>query len=158
MKIGVISDTHLNGITVDFRKIYDEYLSDKDVILHAGDFVSTDVVDFLGQKEFHGVRGNMDPVDVKTMLPDKKVLKIGDYRIGLIHGWGASEGLEDRIWAEFTGLDILVYGHSHRAVNYVRKGVLVFNPGTATGFSSGGIHSIGFLELGDTIRSDIIRV
>jgi len=158
MKIGVISDTHLRGITGDFREIYDKYLSDKDVILHAGDFVSTDVVDFLSKKEFHGVRGNMDPVEVKVMLPSKKIVEIGNYRIGLIHGWGPSSGLEDRIWPEFRGVDVIVYGHSHHAVNYVREGVLVFNPGTATGFSSNGTHSIGAFELGDTIRGEIIRI
>ena len=158
MKIGVISDTHLYEITREFREIYDKYLSDKDVILHAGDLVSIDVVDFLSKKEFHGVQGNMDPVEVKAMLPTKKIVEIGPYRIGLIHGWGSSSGLEDRIWPEFRDVDVIVYGHSHHAANYIREGVLVFNPGTATGFSSNGIQSIGFFELGDTIRGEIIRV
>jgi len=51
MKIGVLSDTHRGGVTKKFREIYDKYLSDKDLILHAGDVVSTEIVDFLSQKD-----------------------------------------------------------------------------------------------------------
>lgn len=156
MTIGVISDTHLGRVTREFEQIYDRYLSDKDLILHAGDITSTVIVDFLSRKDFHGVYGNMDPYDVRDMLPDKKVIELGPYRLGLIHGGGPATGLEERVWSEFQNVDVIVYGHSHKAVNHIREGVLVFNPGTATGFSSSGIHSIGILELDDTIHGEII--
>ncbi len=158
IKIGVLSDTHLHGVTREFREIYDKYLSDKDIILHAGDLVSTDIVDFLSGKDFHGVYGNMDPVEVKELLPAKKIIELGPYRLGITHGWGSSVGLEGRIRPEFQNVDVIVYGHSHHPVNHVKEGVLLFNPGTATGFSSDGTHTIGILELGDTIHGDIIRV
>ncbi len=158
MKIGVLSDTHLRRVSREFREIYDRYLFDKDVIMHAGDFVSTRVIDFLSSKSFHGVRGNMDTSEITRLLPGKKVIKLGPYRLGLIHGWGPSSGLEDRIWPEFEGVDVIVYGHSHHTANYVRDGVLLFNPGTATGFSSSGIHTIGVLELDDTIHGEIITL
>jgi putative phosphoesterase len=61
MKIGVLSDTHLNHVTNELKEIYDRYLSDTDLILHAGDIVSIEVVDFLSRNKFHGVHGNMDP-------------------------------------------------------------------------------------------------
>jgi putative phosphoesterase len=159
-KIGVISDTHLGGLTREFNRIYNEFLADKDLILHAGDIVSAEIVGFLERKNFHGVHGNMDPLEVKEMLPAKKILKLGPYRLGLAHGGGPSAGLEERICSEFRGhdVDIIVYGHSHHAVNHVREGVLLFNPGTATGFSSSGIQSIGILELDDTIHGEIIRL
>ena len=154
--IGVVSDTHLRGVTKRFKEIYDKYLSDKDLILHAGDIVSTEVVDFLSTNSFQGVYGNMDPVEVKKHLDAKKIIELDSYRIGLIHGWGASAGLEDRIWTEFKNVDVIVYGHTHHAANHMREGVLIFNPGTATGYSSSGIHSIGVLELGHTISGEII--
>ena len=158
IKIGVISDTHLNGVTGEFKEIYNEFLADKDLILHAGDVVSTEILEFLDRKNFQGVHGNMDPLEVREVLPAKRILKLGLFRLGLIHGGGPSAGLEDRIRSEFSdnNVDIIVYGHSHHAVNHVREGVLLFNPGTATGFSSSGIHSIGVLELGDTIHGEII--
>jgi putative phosphoesterase len=158
IKIGVLSDTHLRGINKGIRDIYDTYLSDMDLILHAGDIVSTEVVDFLSRKNFQGVYGNMDPLAVKRRLPGKEIIKLGDYRLGLIHGWGAAEGLEDRIINEFKAVDVIVYGHTHCAVNHVRENVLFFNPGTATGFSSSGIHSIGVLELDQTIHGEIITL
>ena len=158
MKIGVLSDTHLRRVTREFEEIHDKYLSDKDVILHAGDFVSTEIVGFLSKKDFHGVHGNMDTSEVKELLPGKKVIELGPYRLGLIHGWGSSSGLEDRIWPEFEGVDAIIYGHSHHATNHMRDGVLLFNPGTATGFSFSGIHSIGVLELDDTIHGEIITL
>ena len=87
IKIGILSDTHLHRVTDDIRVIYDRYLSDMDVILHAGDYVSYDVVAFLDSGNFHGVCGNMDPVEIKERLPWKKVVEVGSRRIGLIHGW-----------------------------------------------------------------------
>ena len=158
MMIGVISDTHLRGVSKGFREIYEKYLSDKDLILHAGDIVSTEVVDFLGRHSFQGVYGNMDPVEVKNRLDAKKIIELGPYRIGLIHGWGASAGLEDRIWTEFKNVDVIIYGHTHNAANHMREGVLIFNPGTATGYSLSGVHSIGVLELDHTIHGEIITL
>jgi putative phosphoesterase len=158
VKIGVLSDTHLHQVTQEFLDIYDHYLADMDLVLHAGDVVSPDLIDFLNRKDFHGVSGNMDPVALKQVLPEKKVLSLAGYRLGLIHGWGSSDGLENRILPLFHDVDIIVYGHSHIASNHVREGVLFFNPGTATGYSASGKHSIGVLELGDTARTEIIQL
>jgi len=158
MKIGVLSDTHLHQLTKEFIEIYDQYLFDKDMILHAGDVVSSEIIDFLNAKDFHGVCGNMDPLDVKRALPEKKVLKLGGYRLGLIHGWGRSDDLEDRILPLFDNVDVIVYGHSHIASNHTRDGVLFFNPGTATGYAASGRHTIGVLELGDELRGEIIAL
>lgn len=158
IRIGVLSDTHLHRVTREFREIYDNYLADKDMIVHAGDHVSADVVDFLSRKDFHGVYGNMDPAEVKQLLPEKKIVELGPYRVGITHGWGPSTGLESRVIPEFRNVDVIVYGHSHHAVNHVKNGVLIFNPGTATGFSSNGIHTVGFLELGDTIHGEVVRI
>ena len=158
MKIGVLSDTHLHRVTKEFKEIYEIYLSDKDVILHAGDFVSSELIDFLGIKHFYGVYGNMDPVEVRGILPRKNVIELGAYRMGIIHGWGSSDDLEDRIWPEFQNVDVIVYGHSHQAANHIRDGVLFFNPGTATGFGFSGVQSIGVLELDDAIHGKIITL
>jgi len=158
VKIGVLSDTHLHGITKNFMDIYDKYLKNMDIILHAGDFVTTEVVDFLNSENFHGVHGNMDPFDVREMLPPKRVIELGSYRIGLMHGWGSSQGLEERIRPEFQNPDVIVYGHSHRPANHIRDGVLFFNPGTTIGYSSHGIHTIGVLNVGDEVYGEIINI
>ncbi|MCF8084333.1 MAG: metallophosphatase family protein [Deltaproteobacteria bacterium] len=158
MKIGVLSDTHLKEVTPEFTEIYDDYLADKDAIIHAGDVVSNAVIDFLARKPFYGVHGNMDPVEVKDRLPEKRIINLAGYTLGIVHGWGQPEGLEDRILPLFQDVDVLIYGHSHRGFNEMRGGVLLFNPGTATGFSFSGQHSIGVLDLDDMIRGEIIPI
>ena len=158
MKIGVLSDTHLYRITRELEDLYDRYLSDVDLILHAGDFVSAEVVDFFSGDDFHGVHGNMDPMDVREMLPDKKVMELGSQRLALIHGWGSSDTLEDKICSEFGDVDVIVYGHSHRAANHMRGGILFFNPGTAIGYNPAGPHTIGILEISDIIKGKILNI
>ena len=158
MRIGVLSDTHLHRSERDLRVIFDRYLAEVDWIFHAGDYVSADIVTFLRRKPFHGVQGNMDSPGVKMILPEKKVIEIEGHRVGLIHGWGSPRGLEDRIMNEFQDVDVVVYGHSHEPANHVKDGVLFFNPGTVTGVSRAGVHTIGVLECGDTLRGEIIEV
>ena len=158
MKIGVLSDTHLDRVTSDLQKIYERHLIDMDMILHAGDFVSPQIVEFLSRNDFNGVCGNMDPMEVKQILPNKKVIELGPFRLGLIHGWGSSNGLEERIRTEFQDVDVIVYGHSHRAANHINDDILFFNPGAAIGYTSSSVNTIGFLEIDDVINGKIINV
>jgi putative phosphoesterase len=158
MKIGVLSDTHLCRSEERLRRLFDRYLADVVLIFHAGDHVSCAIISFLSRKPFHGVQGNMDSLEVKLSLPEKKVIEVEGYRIGLIHGWGSPEGLETRITDKFLDVDAIVYGHSHKPANHVEEGVLLFNPGTVTGFSPTGIHTLGILECGDTLHGEIIEV
>ncbi|MBN2060288.1 MAG: YfcE family phosphodiesterase [Deltaproteobacteria bacterium] len=158
MKIGVLSDTHIIQVTGTLERIYKGYLEDMDMILHAGDFVSEEVVEYLNRGNFHGVQGNMDPVGVRGILPVKKTVRIGSYRLGLIHGWGGAEGIEDRIISEFADVDIIVYGHSHKSSSHFKNGIYFFNPGTAIGYHKFGTHTIGILEIDDDIQGEIIEV
>jgi len=158
MKIGVLSDTHLDRVTSDLKNIYEKHLSDMDMILHAGDFVSPEVIELLSRNDFNGVSGNMDSMEVKQILPNKKVIELGQYRVGLIHGWGSSDGLEERIRAEFQNVDVIIYGHSHRAANHIKDDILFFNPGAAIGYTSSSVNTIGFLEIDDVIHGKIIHL
>ena len=156
--VGVLSDTHLQGVTKAFQRIYDRFLAHLDVILHAGDFTSEEIVAFLNRKPFHGVHGNMDPIEVKSQLPEKRIIELGPYRLGLIHGSGPKGGLQERVMEEFQNVDVVVFGHSHRPENRQRNGVYLFNPGTAGGYTPSGFNSMGILNLEDTIHGEIIRI
>lgn len=162
VRIGVLSDTHLPD-SVDAHDflltLIEEVLSPIDLILHAGDLVAPELLAAFSAYPFHAVRGNMDPVTKD--IPLKKVIHVGAFTIGMIHGWGPPGGLEDRVQAEFAGisLDCLVYGHSHRPVCHNYNGTLFFNPGSATDKRSMDYHSAGLLEVGDDeIRGTIIRL
>lgn len=158
MKIGVISDTHLKEVNSRLIDIYKDYFSDVDMIIHAGDLISEEIVDFLSQKPLHIVHGNMDNFDIKKKFPKKKILEVSGFRLGLIHGWGSPFGIEKKIRPEFNDVHAIIYGHSHKSANHIDNGVIFFNPGTATGFSMSGSHSIGILDVNDKINGTIITV
>jgi len=158
IKIGVLSDTHLNKVSDELQRIKAQYLEDVDYILHAGDIVSAEIVEYLNDGNFFGVHGNMDPLSVRELLPEKTILEFGRFRCGLIHGWGPKAGLEERINREFTDVDVIIYGHSHIPANHVKDGILFFNPGTAIGYSSSGTHTIGILDIDANITGRIIEI
>jgi uncharacterized protein len=158
IKIGILSDTHLHEVSDELQRIKTLYLSDVDYILHAGDIVSVEVAEYFNDGNFFGVHGNMDTYGVRELLPEKTVLEFGPFRVGLIHGWGAKTGLEDRISNDFKDVDVIVYGHSHSPANHMKDGILFFNPGTAIGYSASGPHTIGILEIDDNITGRIIEI
>ena len=105
------------------------------------------------------VCGNMDRYDVTQTLSVKEIINIHGKRIGLIHGWGSPKGIEDRIRGEFEGVDAIVYGHTHKAANHIKNGILMFNPGAFSGtFIFGRTRSVGLLSVGDGIRGSIVNL
>jgi putative phosphoesterase len=157
MKIGVISDTHLKELSEELERIVRAHFNDADMILHAGDFVALRIVDFFQRWNLIAVSGNMDPGEVRSLLPEKRIIDVSGFKIGLIHGWGSPIGLEKRVRGEFPPLDCLVYGHTHYPTNHNRKGLQFFNPGSPTR-SFTGRNTIGILSLGKEIRGEIIKV
>jgi vacuolar protein sorting-associated protein 29 len=81
----------------------------------------------------HVVAGDFDE---DPTLPESKVVQIGHFRIGLIHGhqivpWGDSAALS--IVQRRLGCDILVSGHTHRNDVMEQEGKWFVNPGSMTG-------------------------
>jgi hypothetical protein len=159
LKIGVISDTHLRGPDERLLAVIWNHFNDAELILHAGDLVDLEVLDAFGDKDVIAVCGNMDTSRVEDEIPPKRVLQIGRFRIGLIHGWGSPLDLEDRIRREFENVDCIVYGHSHYPANHIREGILFFNPGTPFNRRYGDSRTVGILEVGeDAITGRIIAI
>jgi len=148
LKIGVISDTHAQKYETLPKNLITA-LSEVDLIIHAGDVVTADVIAGLKSlAPFEGVYGNMDLPEVKAILPREQLLVIKGRRIGVIHGSGGPWMLEERVMQAFNNVDVIIFGHSHQAFNRVIDGVLLFNPGSAG-------RSYGILEIGDTIEGVI---
>jgi len=151
MKIGVLSDSHIASFAQLHEKIV-RTLAEVDLIVHAGDFVAKDVLDGLKQLgELKAVRGNMDSDELKRILPEKELLEIEGKKIGIIHGWGSPHGIDDRVGNEFSGVDIIIYGHSHYPQNESKNGVFFFNPGQAR-------NSFGILTIGAEVNGEIIKL
>jgi len=177
MKVGVISDTHLadsvvgkistqiiQKVNVDeetLKVMLESHFRGVSAVIHAGDLVNPAVISMLESfGPVYAVAGNMDPAGVRAKLPEKLVVELGKFRIGLIHGWGAPIGLSQRVRAQFGGekLDCIVFGHSHQAYNQVEDGILMFNPGSPTDRRFAPRRSIGVLHLEEKIRGEHIEM
>ena len=151
MRIGVLSDTHMHSaeeISPEILKAFTEM----DLIVHAGDFVGPAVFEGLKQLgEVKAVHGNVDSMKLRGLLPDKEHLVVGGKKIGITHGWGGPEGIEQRVRGLFADVDIIIYGHSHRAKIEQIGDVLFFNPGP-------GYQSFGILTIEQAVRGEIIKI
>jgi putative phosphoesterase len=151
MIIGVIADTHATTIDDIPFKIRNA-LATVDLIVHAGDFTQKAVLDGLRSiKEVKAVAGNMDSGELKRILPQKELFTAGGKKIGLTHGSGGPWGIAERIREMFSGVDLIIYGHSHQSWNQSIQGTLMFNPGRAR-------DSFGLIHINDEIEGEIIAV
>lgn len=120
--IGVISDTH--GM---LREKALEALKGSDIIVHAGDIGSLQVLDALRDiAPVYAVRGNTDRATWARGLPLTQAVEVGGKLIYAIHDISMMD-----LDPKAAGIDIVIYGHSHNPTKEVRKGILYFNPGSA---------------------------
>lgn len=151
MVVGVLSDTHLSMAEGRLKNLLANQLGPAQVLIHAGDHASEEVADYLEYEESrpcHSIAGNMDPASFGRRYGAKKVFELGGLTFGLIHGWGAGEGLDRRVLAEFTPPpDVLVFGHSH--IGLIRKvgGTLLVNPGSAWLPRGGSRGTVALIEI-----------
>ena len=158
MKIGVLSDTHLTRVNEALRWVIEDVFKDADMILHAGDIVSSAVLTYLESENVIAVCGNIDQGDVSRDLPPRRVIEAGGFKIGLMHGWGGPQGLAQRVRQEFGKLDCLVFGHSHQAMNEKVGDELIFNPGSMTESRFSNIQTVGMLTVDEEISGEIINL
>jgi putative phosphoesterase len=149
--LGVIADTHvrtIDEIPVKIRKA----LANVDLIIHAGDFTAGAVLDGLqAMGKVKAVRGNMDSAELKRILPERMEFEVNGKKIGLVHGSGAPWGIAERVRDQFTGVDIVIFGHSHEPCHRYIRGVLLFNPGPAR-------HSYGLMTIDDVVEANVLKV
>ena len=118
-------------------------LAAADLILHAGDFVSAAVLDELGElAPVAGVAGNMDDEEVRSRLPERRIVEVEGMRIGMVHDAGPAFGRAERLVAAFPGCAAVVYGHTH-VPEATRLGeTWILTPGSPTERRSSPHHSM----------------
>jgi len=159
MKVGVLSDTHVPTIVSALPPVIYDIFQGVDLILHAGDIVELSVLDDLRAiAPVEAVAGNVDSAEVQVQLPFKKVIPIGNFTVGLIHGKFKLDVQQEMIRKEFDGVDLIVYGHSHHPFWGVIEGVYFLNPGSPTDKRHAPYNSVALLEVGDDLRAEIIRI
>lgn len=158
----VLADTHIRPGRA--RRLPDavyEALEGCDVVLHAGDVVTHDLLDELaGFAPVHAVLGNND-ADLVGVLPESLVLDLDDVRVAMIHETGATKGRAARVHKIFPDADVVVFGHSHMPVDEIGVGgQRLFNPGSPTERRRAPAHTFGRLDFdaGRIVRHVLVTV
>lgn len=130
-RIVLVSDTHIPKAGNPMPQEFLEAAAGADLVIHAGDLVEMAVLDELrALAPVKAVAGNMDRPEVSAVLPQQLTVELEGMRIGIIHGWGPPMGIERRVLSRFSGVDVIVFGHTHKALVEERKGTLLVNPGS----------------------------
>ena len=118
MKIAILSDTH--GL---LRPEVVEHLKTVDVILHVGDINKQSIVDELRQyAPLYVVRGNNDK-DWAEAIPHDLTVMLGGVTFYMVHN-------KKEVPKDLVGVDVVVFGHSHKYLQQEQDGVLWLNPGS----------------------------
>ncbi|MEJ6949677.1 metallophosphoesterase family protein [Natronospora cellulosivora (SeqCode)] len=158
MKIGVLSDTHIPTKTKKIPDIVFEKFANVDLIIHAGDIADKEVINTLETcAPVRAVSGNIDPPELKRNLPLHLEIELEGYKIAVTHGHSIRGHLMNKLSYVFPDADLIIFGHTHKPCNKLIQGQLHFNPGSPTDRRMQKKHSIGIIELGKEIVSEIIE-
>lgn len=161
MRIGVISDTHIPTQAQELPKELLDEMTKVDFIIHAGDLTEISVLKTLERlNKVVAVWGNMDSPDVRTALPQKEIINVNHFKIGIFHGWGDPHSLPQRVLKQFEAdkVSCIVFGHSHQTYNKLVNNVLLFNPGSPTDKVFAHFNSYGILEVTNKVEGKIIQL
>lgn len=118
MRLALLSDTH--GL---LRPAVVEYLQSADAILHGGDINRPEIVETLRQyAPLYIVRGNNDK-EWAAALPHDLTVTLGGVTFFLVHN-------KKEVPADLSGVDAVLFGHSHKYLQEERDGRLWLNPGS----------------------------
>ena len=118
MKLAILSDTH--GL---LRPQVVEHLKTADAILHGGDINKPAIVEQLQQyAPLYIVRGNNDK-EWAEGIPHNLTVTLEGVTFFMIHN-------KKEVPADLSGVDVVVFGHSHKYVQEEKDGLLWLNPGS----------------------------
>ena len=152
MLIAVISDTHLPRGARRLPEACVEQIQAADMLLHAGDFATLEVLrelEAIGPPVV-GVHGNQDSAELCRLLPEERVVKADEARIAMVHDAGPRAGRLARMRARFgERADVVVFGHSHMPLHeQADDGFQIFNPGSPTDRRRAPEHTMGLITVG----------
>lgn len=156
MRIGVISDTH--GAYTGWDKAFQNIFNDVDIVIHLGDitnlgpknpipegFLPRELTERIWKQSKPPViyvQGNCDAeVDkalLKQLILPSFLLQDGNRKIFAIHGHvfgNTNEEIVPKYVEEVGkkyGINILLFGHTHRIFLDKLEGIVVLNPGSAS--------------------------
>lgn len=128
MKVLIVSDTHRHN--ENFVKAV-ERTAPIDLVVHCGDIEGSEL--FISQAAGCPVQMVAGNNDFFSELQGELTFKIGALQVWVTHGhhYYVSMGTEFIIEeARARGVDVVMYGHTHRPSIEYRAGIVVLNPGS----------------------------
>jgi putative phosphoesterase len=163
MLIAVISDTHLPRGSRRLPQACVERIAGADLLLHAGDFSTLEVLRELEAigPPLVGVHGNVDSAELRQLLPAERTLDAQGARIAMVHDAGPRAGRLERLRGRFgERADVVVFGHSHLPLHeQAPDGFQIFNPGSPTERRRAPSHTMGLIDvLGGLANCEIVSL
>ena len=154
MRIGLISDTHIPGGAMEVPQEVARAFEGVELILHAGNIYEPAILDWLERIAPVKAAGSVDR-DQRSMsdsrVAERQLLEVEGHSLGVIHDLivpGISGDVYPGTIAAYfpsnssfhvameekfgKAVDIVVFGHSCRAMVEEHDGVLLINPGSPT--------------------------
>jgi putative phosphoesterase len=135
VRLLLIADTHVPRRARDLpARLWDE-VSRADVVVHAGDWVSTELLDALQARAARLVAcwGNNDGPALRARLPERADATLDGLRLTVVHETGGAAGRDARMSRLYPDRDVLVFGHSHIPWDTTTgTGLRLLNPGSPT--------------------------
>lgn len=135
MRLLLIADTHVPKRARDLpARVWDE-MDRADVVVHAGDWVTEQLVDDLQTRAERLIAcwGNNDGPALRARLPERADVILGGVRLTVVHETGAAGGRDARMSRLYPDTDVLVFGHSHIPWDTTTQtGLRLLNPGSPT--------------------------
>ncbi|MDE5910384.1 MAG: metallophosphoesterase [Lachnospiraceae bacterium] len=130
MKVLIVSDTHRKND--NYIKVL-ERVAPVDMVIHCGDIEGSEYL--IAESAGCPVQMVTGNNDFFSDLPREKEFMIGKYKIWLTHGHNyyvsmSNENLKHE--ARMRGVDIVMYGHTHRPVIDLSGDIVAVNPGSLT--------------------------
>lgn len=157
MRILVLSDTHGNMVETYLEKVKKD--GKFDMFIHCGDCCKDVPIisKAINMGKYINVSGNCDRANLAN---DIELVKIEGKNFLITHGhiFGVKRNLEEiKKYAENNNVDVVVFGHTHRAYSKYENGILYFNPGSSC-LPTTGKYSYGILTIEDgNIYDEIVE-
>jgi len=130
MKILIVSDTHRNN--ANYLRVL-KMEQPLDLIIHCGDAEGSEyIISEAADCPVEIVLGNND---FFSDLPKEKEIMVGKFHVLITHGhyYYVTTGNElIKREARARGMDIVIYGHTHRPVVDIDNEITALNPGSLT--------------------------
>ncbi len=158
MKLGILSDTH-NKLPGNIYSVFHKV----DLIFHAGDIGESAILKMLTAiAPVHAVYGNTDLYSLASILPSKVSLELEGLYILMQHNIGQMNRfywkLRQHELPHFP--DVIIFGHTHRAIIHRLEKSLFLNPGSA-GTPRGGLPAsviVANIENGSVRNAEIVTL